>query len=440
MAKSDTICALATPQGKGSIGIVRLSGPRAVEIAQSITRCPLKARHVHFASFYATDESIIDQGVVIYFSQPNSYTGEHVVEFQSHANPFVTQRLLERLCEQGARMAIAGEFSERAFLNGKLDLNQLEAIADLINSGSEQAARSAVLSMQGMFSKQVQEILRQLIEVRTHIEAALDFAEEDIEVEVKAKMETRLIEIQKTIANLFSVAQQGVQMQQGVSVVLTGKPNVGKSSLLNALCAEQRAIVTDVPGTTRDIVYADLVLNGLPIRLIDTAGIREKADVVEQAGIERAQAAMQQADLILHVIDSRETNLEKLEEKGARTINVYNKVDLLSKRTALPQQATSVSAITGEGLDSLRDKIVSVLQKKSDSTQTPFSARARHLNAIKRSQLAINTSLAHIQSDQPLELVAEELRMAQQCLGEITGEFTPDDLLDYIFREFCIGK
>lgn len=440
MTKSDTICALATPHGRGSVAIVRLSGPRALEIAQSITHRSLTARYAHFASFYAVDKSVIDQGIVIYFPNPYSYTGEHVVEFQFHGNPFVAQRLLQSLCKQGARLAIAGEFSERAFLNGKLDLSQLEAIADLISSGSEQAARSAVLSMQGMFSKQVQNILQQLIEVRTHIEAALDFAEEDIEVEVKTKMQVRLIELQNTITELFSIAQQGVQMQQGVSVVLTGKPNVGKSSLLNALCAEQRAIVTDMPGTTRDIVYVDLEINGVPMRLLDTAGLREKADVVEQAGIDRARNAMRQADLILHVIDSSVIQTEVPVDNEERSILVYNKIDLLPKQQELPSDVIPVSAITGEGLDVLRNELLTRLQANSDSTQTPFSARARHLDAIQRCQGAINIGLEHLRTDTPLELAAEELRVAQKCLAEITGDFTPDDLLDYVFREFCIGK
>ncbi len=441
MNSTDTICALATPAGKGSVGIVRLSGPRAPEIAQLVVGRELEPRFAHFVSFKDLAGNVIDQGVAIYFPQPQSFTGEHVVEFQSHGNPFVHQQLLNCLCGYGARLAIAGEFSERAFLNGKLDLSQLEAIADLINSGSEQAARSAVHSMQGKFSQQIQLILQQLIQIRTHIEATLDFAEEDIEVDVKSTLQKKLSDIASSVDSLFLLAQRGVKMQQGATIVLTGRPNVGKSSLLNALCAEERAIVTSIPGTTRDIVVADIDLEGLPVRLLDTAGIRKEVDEIEQEGIERAHAAIKNADVIVHIIDATADEYQKeLTEKSSNTILVLNKVDLISSRNKLPVQVLAVSAKTGEGLNQLRNHIAEKSGLETDNQQTPFSARARHLEAMQRSKKAILSASAHLQVDSPLELAAEELRIAQKSLGEISGEFTPDDLLDYVFREFCIGK
>lgn len=438
---ADTICALATPQGNGSVSIVRLSGPYALDIAKSVTCHNLKPRYAHFVSFFSQDDTAIDQGVAIYFPQPNSYTGENVVEFQSHGSPFVTQRLLSELCKHGARLAIAGEFSERAFLNGKLDLSQLEAIADLIASGSEQAARSAVLSMQGKFSQQVQTILQQLIHIRTHIEATLDFAEEDIEVEVKTQMRSNLAETKETIEQLFAVAQKGVQMQQGVSVVLTGQANVGKSSLLNALSTEERAIVTEIPGTTRDTVYVDMEIEGVPMRLIDTAGLRSDVGTVEQVGIARAHKAIENADLVVQVIDSNQLDtFDFAIGNSENLLKIYNKIDLVLDDSHIPAEAIRVSAKTGEGLDLLRTQISKCLNTQTHSSQTPFSARSRHLDAMCRALHAIDQALEQLQKNTPLELAAEELRIAQQCLGEITGEFTPDDLLDYVFREFCIGK
>ncbi len=413
-----------------------------MSIAQQLTQVELIPRHAHFSTLLEGEgNTTIDQAVVIYFPQPHSFTGEDVVEFQCHGNPFVVKNLLQELCRYGARLAIAGEFSERAFLNGKLDLSQLEAIADLISSGSEQAARSAVLSMQGQFSEQVQSILQQLIQIRTHIEAGLDFVEEDIEVEVKTSVQAKLENTRQEIETLFAIAQKGVQMQRGVSAVLTGLPNVGKSSLLNALSTEERAIVTEIPGTTRDVVYVDMEICGIPMRLIDTAGLRTDAGIVEQEGIERARKAIENADLVIHVIDSSQSNITPAElTKTSRRLDVYNKADLLTDKSALPENAILVSAKTGAGISRLREQIASRLQLQASDSQTPFSARARHLDAMRRALASMQHAQQQLQIDAPMELAAEDLRIAQQCLGEITGEFTPDDLLDYVFREFCIGK
>lgn len=435
MESTDTICALATPTGNAGVAVIRISGPLALPIGEQITDKRLKPRYAHFVSFYDHHKATLDEGIAIYFPKPNSFTGEDVVELHPHANPYIYQHLLTTLNKLGARLAIAGEFSERAFLNGKMDLTQLEAIADLITSGSEQAARSAVLSMQGKFSKQVQEILQQLILIRTHIEASLDFSEEDIEVETRSKMGEELTILNQTLEKLFIAAQQGVQLQKGATIVLTGRPNVGKSSLFNALCAEDRAIVTNIPGTTRDVVRADIQIGGLPIQLLDTAGIREQAELVEQEGISRAYSAIETADLIIHVVDKPQSILTS----KSNEIIVLNKIDLIDATETI-RDAIQVSAKTGEGLKQLQDQITIALGITIQNQEPPFSARIRHLEALKRSKHAVQTATQHIQHSSPIELVAEELRLAQQSLAEITGDFTPDDLLDYVFREFCIGK
>lgn len=441
MATTETICALATPSGNASVGVIRISGPRALSISKSVTHKDLSPRYAHFSTFFDQDNEVIDQGIAIYFPAPNSFTGENVVELQPHANPYVCQRIIQCINQQGARQALAGEFSERAFINGKLDLTQLEAIADLIASGSEQAAKSAVLSMQGKFSEQVQQILQQLIQIRTHIEASLDFAEEDIETEAREIVSSKLVALSSQVSELFEIAEQGAQLQKGFTIVLTGSPNVGKSSLFNALCAQDRAIVTNIPGTTRDVVSIDMHLNGVPIRLLDTAGIREDADQVEQEGIVRAQSALEVADAIIHVLDGTELLTEhNFKTSSDNEITVVNKSDLLGRDISQPENVTLVSAKTGQGLNNLRNEIQQVLHIQPSDQQAPFSARARHLGALTRCLQHFELAAEQISNMSPLELAAEELRIGQQILAEITGEFIPDDLLDYVFREFCIGK
>ena len=437
MERTDTICALATASGKAGVAIIRISGPDAHELGQRITHQTLTPRHVHCASFYDQEGGLLDQGIAIYFPRPQSFTGDETVELHTHGNPHICQSVINVLTALGARLAIAGEFSERAFLNGKMDLAQLEAVADLIASGSEKAARSAVLSMQGKFSDQVHQSLQALIRIRTHIEASLDFSDEDIETETRTKVGEQLAGSIEALDELFATAQQGVQLQQGATVVFTGRPNVGKSSLFNALCAEERVIVTSVPGTTRDVVRADIQLNGMPIHLLDTAGIREQAEVIEQEGIKRAQTAIDQADLVILVTDNPEHLDEAIGDK--REIKVLNKIDLVNSKTTA-DEVIKVSAKTGEGLQALRNQIGLTLGISIVAGEPPFSARMRHLDALQRCKTALAAAHQHIQNNSPLELAAEELRLAQQSLAEITGEFTPDDLLDYIFREFCIGK
>jgi tRNA modification GTPase len=437
----ETICALATPGGNASVGIIRISGAHALEIAKAVTHKSLSPRYAHFSEFFDHNNDVIDQGIAIYFPAPNSFTGEEVVELQSHGNPYVCQQIINCVNKHGARQALAGEFSERAFINGKLDLTQLEAIADLIASGSEQAAKSAVQSMQGKFSEQVQAILNQLIQIRTHIEASLDFAEEDIETEAREIVSSKLTSLKIQVNELFDLAQKGAQLQKGFTIVLTGSPNVGKSSLFNALCAQDRAIVTNIPGTTRDVVSIDMQLNGVPIRLLDTAGIREHAEQVEQEGIVRARSAIEMADAIIHVHDGTEISAEhKLKSTNKNEINVINKSDLLPESFKQNEKEMLISAKTGQGLDALRAAIQQLLQIQPSDQQAPFSARTRHLDALRRCLEHFEFALNQVKSLSPLELAAEELRVAQRILGEITGEFTPDDLLDYVFREFCIGK
>lgn len=445
MSQQDTICALATPAGHAGVAVIRISGPAALHISQQLTHKKLQVRYAHLSQFFDQDDAVIDQGLAIYFPKPHSFTGEEIVELHPHGNPYICQQLLTRLTQLGARLAIAGEFSERAFLNGKLDLTQLEAIADLIVSGSEQAAKSAVLSMQGKFSEQVNDILQQLILIRTHIEASLDFADEDIELETREKIAQLITQLQSQLDHIIEVAKQGAKLQQGATLVLTGKPNVGKSSLFNALCTQNRAIVTDIPGTTRDVVGMDIDIHGVTLRLLDTAGIREQAEAVEKEGIARAHLAMQNADCVIHVFDRALSDDDEIQQTLTQphAITVINKADLLSEDTPPDGDVDSalyISAKTGAGLDALKQKIMQVLGLQSMDQQPPFSARLRHIEALTRAADAIDMARQQIDSDTPLELSAEECRTAQQCLAEITGEFTPDDLLDYVFREFCIGK
>jgi len=445
LSQQDTICALATPAGHAGVAVIRISGPAALHISQQLTHKKLQARYAHLSQFFDQDDAVIDQGLAIYFPKPHSFTGEEIVELHPHGNPYICQQLLTRLTQLGARLAIAGEFSERAFLNGKLDLTQLEAIADLIVSGSEQAAKSAVLSMQGKFSEQVNDILQQLILIRTHIEASLDFADEDIELETREKIAQLITQLQSQLDHIIEVAKQGAKLQQGATLVLTGKPNVGKSSLFNALCTQNRAIVTDIPGTTRDVVGMDIDIHGVTLRLLDTAGIREQAEAVEKEGIARAHLAMQNADCVIHVFDRALSDDDEIQQTLTQphAITVINKADLLSEDTPPDGDVDSalyISAKTGAGLDALKQKIMQVLGLQSMDQQPPFSARLRHIEALTRVADAIDMARQQIESDTPLELSAEECRTAQQCLAEITGEFTPDDLLDYVFREFCIGK
>ena len=445
----DTITALATPPGRGGIGVIRVSGSLCAQVAQAILGKIPQPRTAEYLPFKDGSGEIIDVGLALYFLGPHSFTGEDVLELQGHGGPVVMDILLKRILALGVRMARPGEFSERAFLNDKLDLAQAEAIADLIDSSSEQAARSALRSLQGEFSKRIHQLVESLIHLRMYVESAIDFPEEEIDFLQDSQVKDQLATIISQLKQTLSEARQGQLLREGMTVVIAGRPNAGKSTLLNQLTGRESAIVTEIPGTTRDVLREHIQIDGMPLHIIDTAGLREAADQVEQEGIRRAWQEISQADQILYVVDASQQEhidedplLQKLEKAGPGTTIIYNKVDLLKKRTErYSDQHTqlSISAKTGEGLQELREYLKSCVgfQNVGDGT---FMARQRHLEALRA---ALNHTL---QGQQQLdlfnagELLAEELRQAQYQLAQITGEFSADDLLGKIFASFCIGK
>ncbi len=439
ISQKELICAIATPPGRGALAIVRLSGKQAREVAEKITKTSLVARQAVFTSFLNQDGSVIDQGLTIFFQAPASFTGEDVVEFHCHGNPLVAESLLKALCVEGARLATAGEFSLRAFLNNKIDLTQAEAIADLINSTTEQSARTATRSLQGAFSKRVQTILEKLIQSRMHIEANLDFPDEEIDRQQLGQIQSQLKDLNETLDELLEQAKVGERLQQGATLAIAGRPNAGKSSLLNVLAQSDVAIVTEIPGTTRDPLNADIQICGIPVRLIDTAGLRKTNDVVESKGIERAQEALQQADLILWLIDASDEEIDELpnEFDTKKVITIHNKSDLVTIDSDTDK--LYISTITQQGITELLDVIGQRLGGQ-ESGDTPFLARSRHVIALQQTQHNIQLAAQRLNDTTALELIAEDLRSAQQHLNEITGEFSSDELLGKIFSEFCIGK
>ncbi|MBI5613213.1 MAG: tRNA uridine-5-carboxymethylaminomethyl(34) synthesis GTPase MnmE [Gammaproteobacteria bacterium] len=442
----ETIAAQATPPGLGGVGIIRVSGPRTRVIAQALLGRLPPPRHAVFSEFRDARQAAIDQGVALFFPAPRSFTGEDVLELHGHGGPAVMNLLLQRVLEAGARLARPGEFSERAFLNGKLDLAQAEAVADLIAAASDGAARAALRSLQGVFSQRVHALVETLTALRTHIEAAIDFPEEEIDFLADADLQTRCRRLIDDIASLQRDARHGRLLHDGLTVVLAGPPNAGKSSLLNALAQQESAIVSPTPGTTRDVLREQIVIDGIPLHVLDTAGLRDSHDDVEREGVRRARAAAQQADHVLIVVDDSAPHdaevqalLGQLPAGIARTL-VRNKIDKTGRPpgTIGATAGLAVSALTGAGLDALRARLKDCAGFAPSETGN-FSARRRHLEAIERARAHIDKGLGQLTSRQG-ELVAEELRHAQQALGEITGEFSPDDLLDRIFSSFCIGK
>lgn len=446
-----TIAAIATPPGRGGVGVIRLSGPKSYAIAQALTQKELpKARFAGFRQFYDAAGEVMDEGLAICFPNPNSFTGEDVVELQGHGGPVIQNALLARLLELGATAAKAGEFSMRAFENGKLDLVQAEAIADLIDATSQAAARSAVRSLQGAFSTKVNAVLEQLIHLRLHVEAAIDFPEEEIDFLADGKILNLLDGVSSAITQVQQSARQGQLLREGLQVVIAGKPNAGKSSLLNALAGIERAIVTDIAGTTRDVLHEKITLNGLPITLTDTAGLRETGDIVEKEGIRRAIKEIEQADLLLLVYDlsqgddplqlAQEYFAEHIEPK--RLMLIGNKADLTGAEAIIGDfqgfSHITVSAKQETGVQALIDAITAHagFQPEEDT----FIARTRHLDAMKRTQVYLAEAREQLVVYNAGELVAESLRLAQNALGEITGDFSADDLLGKIFGSFCIGK
>jgi tRNA modification GTPase len=450
MTRTDTIVAGATPPGRGGIGIVRVSGPEAPQIAAAMLGELPQARHVTFARFMDGQQQPIDAGLALFFPAPNSYTGEHVLELHGHGGPVVIEAVIARALELGARRAGPGEFTQRAFLNDKLDLTQAESIADLIDAGSREAAQAAMRSLQGEFSAMVQGLTEAVIDLRTYVEAAIDFPEEEVDFLADRECSERIQTIRDHFAGVEQSARQGRLLRDGMTVVIAGRPNAGKSSLLNRLAGHDAAIVTAIPGTTRDVLRERIDLEGMPLHVLDTAGLHEGADEVEAEGIRRAEAEMKRADRVLFVIDAATDpgGNSYLEERRRLPADVpvtlvFNKCDLavgipVADTVAGPPRVT-ISALDGQGIDVLRAHLKSCMGYSTLEAGT-VSARQRHLDALARARRSVEEAARLLKEQRAGELVAEELRQAQQALGEITGSFTTDDLLGRVFSSFCIGK
>lgn len=443
----DTIAAIATPPGQGGVGIVRVSGPQVISIAQAILgHCP-QPRNVEYLSFNDDTGSVIDKGIALYFKQPNSFTGEDVLELHGHGGQVVLDLLLQQTIKHGARVARAGEFSERAFLNEKIDLAQAEAIADLIAAESEDAARAAIRSLKGEFSASIHTLVEQLVQLRMYVEAALDFPEEEIDFLADKAVAEKLNAINTQVTRVFESAKQGCLLKEGMTVVIAGKPNAGKSSLLNQLAQSETAIVTDIPGTTRDVLREHIQIDGLPLHVIDTAGLRESEDVIEQEGVKRAWKEIEKCDRLLYVIDSQtkevlpEDIYKQIPEATGLSL-VFNKTDLSKEENRVVEKDNNteiyLSASTGEGIDLLRQHLKQCMGYERH-TEGQFIARRRHLTAMNNASGHLNKAMQCLK-DNTGELLAEELKLAQNELSSITGEFSSEDLLGRIFADFCIGK
>lgn len=446
MHKVETICALATAIGQSGIGVVRVSGPLSKIVGNKLLQIELKPRHAYYGSFYDKDSNKIDKGVSIYFPGPNSYTGEDVIEFQGHGGMSVLRKLLETATFFGARLAEPGEFTKRAFLNGKMDLVQAEAVQDLIQSSSEQSALSAVRSLTGEFSEKINHLLADLTSLRVFVEATIDFSDEEIDFleshEVSAKLQT----LKNLLLEILESANQGAILRDGLYVTIAGKPNAGKSSLLNALTKQPSAIVTDIAGTTRDVLKETIHIDGMPLHIIDTAGLHNSNNIIEQEGIRRAHTEINNADVVLLIYDAKDklADLSILPEavKNKPIIYIRNKIDLLKAKAKINkvenQTEVSLSAKNGDGIDLLRQALSEVAGYNPDG-EGVFLARKRHILAIDLTLNYINSAIEQLEGGAS-ELVAEDLRQAGMSLGTITGEFSSDDLLGEIFSSFCIGK
>jgi tRNA modification GTPase len=451
----DTIVAIASAPGRGAVGVIRVSGPDVPAIAQAMLGKLPAPRVAQVANFLDADGQPIDRGLALYFPAPASYTGEHVLELQGHGGALVLDLLLARLLELKCRMARAGEFSERAFLNGKIDIAQAEAIADLIDAGTSAAARAAVRSMQGEFSAHIHALQAQITELRTLVEAAIDFPDEELDLVPGSLLGDRVVKILMGFDAITAAARQGALLREGLNIVIAGKPNAGKSSLLNQLVGDDIAIVTDQPGTTRDVLRQQVHLDGLPLNLIDTAGLRTTTDVVEAEGVRRAFAELGRADRVLYLLDASAAKafggasaagavggLEELPADVPVTL-VFNKIDLIGAQASVDETQEPpqvfLSAKTGEGLDLLRMHLQVRAGYRSGDAGA-LSARRRHLDALERARACVVQAADTLSKSRAFELFAEDLRRAQLALGEITGEFSSDDLLGEIFSSFCIGK
>ena len=446
--ESSTIAAISTAQGIGGIGVVRLSGKDALKIAKKICNIDLTPRKAYTCSFKDKKNTTLDQGIAIHFSSPASFTGEDIVELQGHGGNVVLNLILNACISHGAELAPPGEFTKRAFLNNKIDLSQAESVSDLINASTEAAAKSAVNSLRGVFSNKINSLLKNLIELRVFVEACLDFPEEDINFINEGNVNKKLENLKKSVIAILDAARQGQILRDGVKVVLIGQPNVGKSSLMNLLANESKAIVTEIPGTTRDPIKSDINIKGVPIHLVDTAGLRETDDIVEKLGIEKTWEAIHEADITLildDVTDASQNFEDKFKKKlpKGQSIIIKNKIDLLKQKPSINYENDVphifISAKKGDGIQLLEKEILKIVGKdhKVSHKEDIFMARSRHIDALKKVNGAINKAIKNLEAP---ELVAEELMIAQKSLSQITGEFSSDDLLGQIFSQFCIGK
>lgn len=442
--KTETIVAIATPPGRGGIGIVRLAGQDSSKIALTICkRLKLTPRVAHYSTLIDLDGTTIDYALVIYFKAPNSFTGEDLIEFHAHGSPIVLDLIVTACIKLGARIAKPGEFSLRAYLNNKIDLTQAEAIADLINANSQNAARMAVRSLQGEFSKLIEQLNEKIVSLRLYVEAAIDFSTEDLDFITNKKILQNLEEILSFFSEIYNSAKQGAIMRDGLTLVIAGLPNSGKSTLINQLAKKDLAIVTEIAGTTRDLLRENILIDELPITIVDTAGLRESNDLVEQEGIKRARLAIKEADCILMVIDSCNKDLEQQQEIIATIppnipiVYIYNKIDLVHIAPHQANDSIYISAKSGAGIVMLKEKIKTIANYQN--TEGQFLARKRHLIALEKANKFL-LAVAEKIDNEAFELLAEDLRLAHQALEEITGKFSADDLLGKIFSSFCIGK
>ena len=450
----ETIAAQATPIGRGGVGILRVSGPLATSVAKAVLGKELQPRLANYLPFKEADGTVLDQGIALFFKAPNSFTGEDVLELQGHGGQVVLDLLLKRILQvEGVRLARPGEFSEQAFLNDKLDLAQAEAIADLIDASSEQAARSALKSLQGEFSNKINRLVDSVIYLRTYVEAAIDFPDEEIDFLADGKIESHLYEIIANLDDVRAEARQGAILREGMKVVIAGRPNAGKSSLLNALAGREAAIVTDIAGTTRDVLREHIHIDGMPLHIIDTAGLRDATDEVERIGISRAWNEIEQADRVLLMLDSTDADSQNIEKVRSEFLVklpqnlpvtiVRNKADLSGETESVDEEngytVICLSAKTQKGVDLLREHLKQSIGYQS-GTEGGFLARRRHLEALEKAAQHLQSGYIQLTQFHAGELLAEELRLVQEHLSEITGQFTSDDLLGNIFSSFCIGK
>jgi len=444
MSTQDTIAAIATPPGVGGIGIIRLSGTNSLQIAETLTTKRLSAGQIIFCHFYDDQNQQIDFGICLFFQNPHSFTSEDVVEIQGHGGPILLDMLLSRVCQLGARLARAGEFSERAFLNGKIDLTQAEAIADLIESRSQAAAKAAMRSLQGKFSDEINLLEQKIIQLRAFTEAALDFSEEEVDFLADADIEQQLDNCQTNLSQVLLQAEKGRVLQEGLNIVIAGLPNAGKSSLLNTLAGYDAAIVTPIPGTTRDLVKEEISLKGIPVHITDTAGLRESDDKIELEGINRAWKEIQKADMVLLLVDAVKgiQTEDKVIIKQLKSITysiIYSKCDLISEHEINASKYLHISTLNEEGIEQCINLITGKISDYNQDNQQ-ILARRRHVEALHKAQHCLSDAKnIFVQMNSP-ELMAEDLRQVQRYLNEITGDFTTEDLLGKIFSSFCIGK